>query len=78
MLDQEFKYYIKHQEQLVKSHFGRFVIIRGEKIQGDFGTEVEAILFAKNELKLEMGTFLIQQCLPGKENYTMYFHSRVV
>jgi hypothetical protein len=78
MLDQEFKYYLEHQSELVKSHFGRYVIIKGEAILGDFGTEIEAIIHAKNVLKLQLGTFLVQHCMPGEENYTQYFHSRVM
>ena len=77
MLEQEFKYYLENQPELIKSHFGRFIIIKDQKVLGDFGTEVEAILYAKNNLKLELGTFLVQHCLPGKENYTQVFHSRV-
>lgn len=78
MLEKEFQYYVAHQDELVKAHFGRFIIIQDEEAVGDFGTEIEAILYAKNELKLQMGTFLVQQCLPGKENYTQFFHSRVM
>jgi len=78
MLQEEFKYYLDHQDELVKQHFGRYIVIKDEKVLGDFGSEVEAILFAKNNLKLEQGTFLVQHCMPGKENYTNFFHSRVM
>ena len=78
MLKEEFKYYVEHQDELVKDHFGRFVVIKDQKVLGDFGTEVEAILYAKNDLQLTLGTFLVQQCLPGKENYTQFYHSRVM
>ena len=78
MLKEEFKYYVDHQDELVKDHFGRYIVIKDQKVLGDFGTEVEAILYAKNDLQLEMGTFLVQQCLPGKENYTQFYHSRVM
>lgn len=79
MLDKELEYYIKNQDELVKYHFGRYVIIKDEGIVGnnnkDFSSVVEAILYAKNILKLNIGTFLIQQCMPGKESYTKFFHS---
>ena len=77
MLDKEFKYYIDNQEEIVKSHFGRYIVIKDTEILGDFNSEVEAILFAKNNLQLPLGTFLVQHCMPGKENYTQLFHSRV-
>ncbi|MFM9838937.1 MAG: hypothetical protein ACKVOQ_11775 [Cyclobacteriaceae bacterium] len=78
MLEKEFKYYLDNQSELVKTHFGRYVTIQGESILGDFGTEIEAIIHAKNVLNLPMGTFLVQHCMPGEENYTQYFHSRVM
>ena len=77
MLDNEFKYYLHNQDSLVKSHFGRYIIVKDDKVLGDFNSEIEAILFGKNELKLPLGTFLVQHCMPGKENYTQLFHSRV-
>jgi len=78
MLEKEFKYYLAHQEELVKTHFNKFIIIKDESVFGDFSTEVEAILYAKNTLKFTLGTFLVQQCLPGKENYTQHFHSHFI
>lgn len=78
MLNKEFQYYLDHQNELVKSHFGRFIVIKDENVLGDFGTEVEAILHAKDKLGFELGTFLVQQCLPGVENHTQFFHSRVM
>lgn len=77
MLEKEFKYYLENHSSLVKSHFGRYIVIKDEKILGDFNSEIEAILFAKNDLGLKLGTFLVQHCMPGKENYTQLFHSRV-
>lgn len=77
MLDKEFKYYIENQLELVKKHYGRYIIIKDQNVFGDFNSEVEAILYGKNELKFELGSFLVQHCLPGKENYTQMFHSRV-
>lgn len=78
MLEKEFKYYKEHQEELVKQHYARYIIIKDEKVYGDFDSEVGAILYAKNDLKFQLGTFLIQHCLPGADNYTQLFHSRVL
>ena len=77
MLEKEFKYYLDHHDSLVKSHYGRYIVIKDDTILGDFNSEVEAILSAKNTLNLQLGTFLVQHCMPGKENYTQLFHSRV-
>ena len=78
MLKKEFEYYIAHQDELVKNHFGRFIIIQNEKVEGDFVSDIEAIKYAKNALHLPLGTFLVQQCMPGKENYTQFFHSHFI
>jgi hypothetical protein len=78
MLKKEFEYYLKNQDDLVKKHYGRYIILKDETVYGDFSSEVEAILYGKNQLGFEMGTFLVQHCMPGKENYTHFFHSRVL
>jgi len=75
MLEKEFKYFKAHQEELVKKFEGRFLVIKDESIVGDYSTEAEAYNEAKR--KFELGTFLIQHCLPGKDAYTQTFHSRV-
>ena len=77
MLEKEFQYYKEHQDELVKTHYAKYIIIKDQLVYGDFDSEVGAILHAKNELKFELGTFLVQHCLPGTDNYTQLFHSRV-
>ncbi len=74
MLEQEFKYYLDHQDELAKKHYSRYIIIKGETVLGDYSNEIEAILAAKGEFDLELGSFLVQQCSPGVENYTQYFN----
>lgn len=74
-LEREFEYYLKHQNDLVKQYRGKFVVIKNEKVIGVFDDELEAITeTSKNH---ELGTFLVQRCEPGDENYTQTFHSRV-
>ena len=77
MLEKEFQYYLQNQDELVKAHFGQYVIIKDDEVLGAFSSEVEAILHAKKNLHLQLGTFMVHQCLPGKENYTQFFHSGV-
>jgi hypothetical protein len=76
MLDKEFKYYIDHQEELVKKYNGKYIVIENNNILGDYNSEAEAYNETLKSHKL--GTFLIQHCLPGKESHTVTFHSRVV
>lgn len=76
MLEKEFEYYLKHQQKLVKKYNGRFIVIKGEKIIGDYESHSQAYTQAAKEN--EVGTFLIQYCSPGKEGYTQTFHSQVI
>ena len=76
MLDAEFKYYLDHQSELVKKYKGKFLVIKDNGVVGAYDSKQEAYDKATSNFKL--GTFLIQECLPGKENYTQTFHSRVI
>ncbi len=76
MLEKEFKYYLAHQEQLVKQYKGKFIIIKNQEVIGVYETEIQA--YEETQKKHKLGTFLIQECLPGKESYSATFHSRVV
>ena len=74
-LEKEFKYYIDHQDELVKKYNGKFLVIKNCKIIGIYDTELEAI--TKTSEKKELGTFLVQKCEPGTESYSQTYHSRV-
>ncbi|MDR3189209.1 MAG: DUF5678 domain-containing protein [Prevotellaceae bacterium] len=76
MLDKEFKYYLKHQNELVKEYNNRFVVIVGTKVVGAYDTFDEALF--KTAEKYEPGTFLIQECTEGEEAYTQNFYSPCV
>lgn len=76
MLEKEFKFYVREHDELVKKYKGKFVVIIEENIEGVYESEQEAY---ENSIKThKLGTFLIQQCLPGDKNHTQTFHSRVV
>ena len=76
MLDKEFQYYIDHQAELVEKYLGKFLVIKNLSVIGVYNTEIEA--YSETIKKHELGTFLIQECLPGDENYTQTFRSRVI
>jgi len=75
MLEREFEYYKKHQDELVKKYKGKYIIIIGEEVVDSFNDELKA--YIEMEKIYPVGTFLIQHCLPGKESYTLTFYSRV-
>jgi hypothetical protein len=75
MLEKEFAYYLNNQADLVKKYNGKFLVIKGETVMGHFDTQGEAYIDATK--KFEVGTFLIQRCSLGDQDYTQTFHSRV-
>ena len=76
MLEQEFKYYLDHQQELVDKYNGKFVVIVGESVDGVYGSQPEA--YIESSKKHALGTFLIQKVSPGNQDYTQTFHSRVI
>ena len=74
-LENEFKYFIEHQDELVKQYNGKFIVIKDLKVIGAYDSELEAI--QKTAEKHELGTFLVQKCEPGSESYKQMYHSRV-
>lgn len=75
-LENEFKYYLEHQDELVVKYSGKIIAIKGGEVLGAYDSEPEAIkALSKSH---ELGTYLLQRCLPGKDSYTRTFHSRVV
>jgi hypothetical protein len=75
MLEKEFKYYIDNQNELVKVYNGKYLLIKGQKVIEAFNDQASA--YIEGTKNYELGTFLIQYCSPGKDNYTQTFHSRV-
>ena len=74
-LEEEFKYYLAHQAELVEKYDGKFIVIKGSKVLGAYDSEIEAIRETMKEH--ELGTFLVQKCEEGAESYTQTYHSRV-
>ena len=76
MLDKEFKYYLDHQEELVKQYNGKYIVIVGNDVIGKYDSTLEAYTEATKQYKV--GTFLIQFCSPGTTAYTQSFHTHRV
>jgi hypothetical protein len=74
-LIKEFKYYIEHQEELVKKYNGKVIVIKDEQVLGAYNSDIEAI--NATIINHKKGTFLVQLCAHGAESYTQRFHSRV-
>ena len=71
----EFEYYLEHQDELVEKYRGKFIVIKGTSVIGQYDSDIEAV--EETSKQHELGTFLVQKCEPGSESYTYTFHSRV-
>lgn len=76
MLEKEFKYFVDHQKELVKQYNGKYLVIKDQTVVGVYDTIEAAYEDAKE--KYELGTFLIQHCIPGDAAFKQVFNSRVV
>ena len=75
-LHREFRYFVEHQDELVRKYKGRVIAIKGEAVIGVFDTEIDAI--RETEKEHELGTFIVQQCEPGSACYTAVFHGHQI
>lgn len=76
MLEQSFKYFIDHQDELVKKYPNKYLVIVGEEVVGVYDSDEQAYFDSLS--KYAPGTFLIQLCEAGESAYTQTFHTRVV
>lgn len=74
MLDKEYSYYDSHRVELEAKFLGRFIVIVGEEIVGDYASIPEA--YKASIEKYEGGTFLIQEVIPHEKSIQR-FHSLV-
>lgn len=75
ILKPEFDYYRENQAELVARYDGRYVVIKGREVLGDYESLAKAV--AATTQHHAIGTFLVQKVSPGTDDYTMTFHSRV-
>jgi hypothetical protein len=75
MLQKEYQYFLDHKEEFKTKYNNRFVVIVGESIVGDYGSEDEA--YVASSKKYPLGTFLIQLVDAKGESTTQTFFSRV-
>ena len=72
----EHRWYEENRAVLVAKHHGRFLVVTGCAVAGDYATEAEAMAAAVKTHPL--GSFLIKHCVPVSEEKPLVFHSRVV
>ena len=74
MLENEYAYFVSVRDRLVKEHRGEYVVIKDNNIIEFYPSEIAAIKAMSGH---ELGTFLVQLCVPEDESIQKY-HSRAV
>jgi len=75
MLEKEYSYFESMRDQLLKEHLREYVAIKDNEIIGFYLNKIEALKELSN--RYELGTVLIQQCIP-EEADTQVLHTRAV
>ena len=70
----DFAYYLAHQDELVESYNGKYIVLKHSEVIGAYDSDIEAVTETQKEHPL--GTFLVQKVSPGNQDYTATFHSR--
>jgi len=73
-LEKEFRWYLLNQSELVEKYNGRYLVIINEEVVGDYDTYEDA--YFESEKKYELGTFCIQKCSQGLDDYTLDFRHK--
>lgn len=69
MFEKELEYFKANQDELVKKHNGKILILKDEEICGAYDTTIDAYLDGNK--KYGEGSFMIQRCIPGPDAYTV-------
>ena len=75
MLENEYQYFLKHKDALLKEHEGKFIVIIGNEVVDSYSSREEALKDASS--KHNIGTFLIQKVSRGEDDVIQRFSSRV-
>ena len=75
-LQEEFEYYLAHQDEFVEQYDGKVVAIKDKQVLGVYDDEFTAVTETKKSH--ELGTFIVQRVSKGTAEYLQYYHSRAV
>ncbi len=67
-----YNHYRKHQDEYVALYAGKHLVLHEMQVKGAFENEIEAFDFAMNNFQL--GSFMVQRCSAGSEDYTVRVH----
>lgn len=64
----ELDFFIANQDELVRQHHGKYLVLKGAVAVGVHDSLIQAYLEAQKEH--ELGSVMIQRCIPGEDAYT--------
>ena len=73
MFKDEMEFFKANQNNLVKQHRGKILVIKGKEVIGIYNSTIEA--YRETAKKNKPGSFMIQPCEPGPEAYTITISS---
>ena len=74
MLEKEYKYFDQNRKEFIKKYKGKYIVLKDNDILGVYDSMPEAI--SETTKEHELGSFLVQQCVPEEQN-VQHFHTRV-
>jgi hypothetical protein len=74
MLEKEYNYFNDNLKEFIKKYKGQFIVLKDDDILGVYDSMPVAI--SETIKNHELGTFLVQECIPAKQNI-QHFHTRV-
>ena len=73
--EDNYKYYLENQVELVKQYPDKFLVVQDKKIIGVYDDQVTA--YTETTKNNKPGSFIIQQATPSSTDVQV-FHSRVI
>jgi hypothetical protein len=73
---EELDFFISNQEDLVRDFQGKFLVLKGSKVIGVYPDPLSA--YIETQKVHQIGSFMIQPCVPGPEAYTVTISSTVL
>lgn len=74
-LQEEFDFYLLHQDELVRRYCGKVIAIKGQEVLGEYDSYLDA--YIEMSKAHPEGTFMLQKVSEGDEEYSATFQSRV-
>lgn len=76
MVQENFNFFKKNRDKIIKNHIDEYVVIKNEEVQGYFKSENDAMIAMKNK-GFELGSYIIQKCVSAKDGLVVYYTQRV-